>query len=308
MLVTSNRAPRRVSGKFLGALTSLVLLALPLACESSGGSAKSAEPVSAIEEARPQPPSLDFLERVAAGADPSAALPMVVALHGLGDRPESFGHLFDGFPAPVRLIFPRAPDSWGKGWSWFPLGPGAAFEEGLLRSADRVAALVRRLREQRPTQGPVVVTGFSQGGMLSFVLAARHPDLFSAVVPIAGFLPETLRVSLLQTATTAGARPKLVAYHGDADDRIPFEQGRLTVEAFTAAGFDAELRPWPNTGHTIPATMRDDHRSLLVGLVAIARAQLPARDSLYSQRYAACSRGLGAGRRSEARLMKSQRG
>lgn len=222
-------------------------------------------------------PLLDFLERPTAGADPSAQLPMIVALHGLGDRPEAFGHLFDGFPAPVRLILPRAPEAWGKGWSWFPLGPAPDFESGLLRSAERIARLVKELRRQRPTSGAVIVTGFSQGGMLSFTLAARYPEMFSLAVPVAGLLPASLRTELAVDAADERRRvtPGLVAYHGELDERVPLLEAERTVQAFVSAGFEAELRPWPDTGHSIPESMRRDYLSLLVESVAVARAALP---------------------------------
>jgi len=154
---------------------------------------------------------LEYLERVTAGAGPDERLPLVVAIHGLGDRPERFVNLFDGFETPVRLVVPRAPRAWGDGYTWFPLrdptaGEGEGVVDGLLRSASLIAQLIESVGSQRPTRGTAVVTGFSQGGALSFVLAVKHGELVRLAVPIGGWLPDGVAVAeATDTGAPAGA-------------------------------------------------------------------------------------------------------
>lgn len=196
-------------------------------------------------------PPLDYVEYVTAGAKPNATLPMVVAVHGLGDRPERFVKLFVDYPAPIRVVAPRGPIAHGRGFSWFPVRlpvrpDDEAMRAGITASARKLAALTRDLAKRRPTTGRPVVTGFSQGGILSFALAVTEPDLFAAAIPVAGTLPPAL-----WPATNARVVP-IHALHGDADRVVPLKGARLIVQR--AAG--AELRVFPGVAHRVPPPVR----------------------------------------------------
>ncbi|TFH25531.1 MAG: hypothetical protein E4H03_00405 [Myxococcales bacterium] len=237
---------------------------------------------------------LEFIERVVGGRvesragtpaapDSTAALlaqqPIVIAVHGLGDRPESFIRLFDELEVPTRVIVPRAPVVWGAGFSWFPL-PGTdqasheAFVAGLRESAKSLAELAAMLARERPSRPPPVIVGFSQGGMLSFAVAALYPQAISVSMPVAGLLPDAVapRTSpdpdAHEPSSGAVKLPHVIAFHGDADGRVPVARAALAVERMRAAGYDARIRRYPGVGHSIPAAMRDD---LLAAIAAAIR-------------------------------------
>lgn len=214
-------------------------------------------------------PALEYVERYTgvAGSEGAADLPLIIAIHGLGDRPESFMRLFDGFDVSARIVIPRAPTGWGPGYSWFPLpsseaGSRERFENGLIDSAARIAELIAALSSQAGGAArPVVVTGFSQGGMLSFAVAALHPASVDAALPVAGLLPPGIgpRQSAAAGATVdAASLPTVEALHGDADRRVPVSGAESTVQRLRDAGYKASVRLYPGVGHTISAAMRDD--------------------------------------------------
>src|SRR4051794_17893288 len=94
--------------------------------------------------AQAQTEQLAYVESVSGGADPNSALPMLVLLHGLGDRPEHFLPVFESLPVKARLIAPRAPDPAGDGGSWYPYD-GASPEQmttGIMARALKVAELI----------------------------------------------------------------------------------------------------------------------------------------------------------------------
>ena len=97
-----------------------------------------------------------------------------------------------------------------------------------------------------------MVTGFSQGGMVSFALAAHHGTLIQGAVPLAGYYPKP--DPLDDTARMAPVR----ALHGDADAVIPLELAQETVEAFKSTGADATLTVYPGARHSVSAAMRAD--------------------------------------------------
>jgi phospholipase/carboxylesterase len=275
-VVTRGRSPSRARGArlVLAALLAAVLPAGAYGCDQRRSDARpAAEPPGSSPPARAgtRAPTeqddgrlagLSYVEVMTGGAAPGEAVPVVFALHGLGDRPENFAPLFRALPARARVIVPRALEPWGDGgYSWFPLQgvTDAARAEGIARAAEVVASAIAEVQRKKPTTGRPLVTGFSQGGMLSFVLAVRHPEAIAGAYPISGWLPPPL----WPTERGAGDRPPLVALHGDADKRLPIGPTREGVERLRSLGIPAELRAYPGVGHTVSPEMRRDLSSLL---------------------------------------------
>lgn len=238
------------------ARVSLVAL-LALGCSLTAGPASPPAPPPAPVAARAptERPTVAagvrYVVRETGGAGPEDRLPLIIAVHGLGDRPEAFLDVFEGLPLRARIVAVRGLDPYLDGFAWFPLG-GADGEGGAFRRAvDALAAAIPEVARQRPTCGLPVITGFSQGGMLSFALAARAPAIVRAAVPIAGRLP----MSMLPLALP-DPRPEVTALHGTADGRIPFAQGDTSVQALRARGFRAEMRAFEGVGHVIPPPVR----------------------------------------------------
>ncbi|MCK9463895.1 MAG: hypothetical protein M0R80_30120, partial [Proteobacteria bacterium] len=222
----------RLAGHPLSRLAGLGL-ALGLLVAACASKDQSAVPAPAPAAAR----QLDTIEIAVAGAGDTGA-PLVVAVHGLGDRPESFAKLYRDISAPCRLVLPRGPIPYGDGSSWFdiaiPYAPDAALGARIAAAADEVGALLKDLSRRRAIRGKPLITGFSQGGMISFAVAVRHPDVIGVAVPLAGALPE----SVLPTSPAPRGAPAIRAFHGAADDLVPVEHARRTVDALPAAGFD----------------------------------------------------------------------
>lgn len=238
---------------------------LLVACDASTGAATRDTPprenATPSASAAPTKPAR-YLERVTGGANPHESLPLVVALHGLGDTPEAFGELYAGFDGKARILLLGAPDAFGGGYSWFPFRPEASDEERareISRAAERLAPMLPSLAAARPTRGKPILTGFSQGGMLSFAIAARHPELVACALPIGGVLPEALWPPLDPKVR----HPRIVALHGEDDTRVPIAPTRAGITALTARGYDARLEAFPGVGHQIPAAMRARYFELL---------------------------------------------
>jgi phospholipase/carboxylesterase len=213
---------------------------------------------------------VQYLEIVTARADPASELPLVMAIHGLGDRPENFAPVLADLDEPARLIVPRALSAYHGGFSWFPFRGelrDEAVEKGVVAAAQALAKALDALQKTRPTRGRPIVTGFSQGGALSFALAVLHPTSVAAAIPVGGWVAFPLP---LPKAAAGAPRPPITALHGAADSLIPVSPTRASVTSLRALGFQAELREFPGVGHSIPEPMRRE----LLGLVGAAvRAQ-----------------------------------
>jgi phospholipase/carboxylesterase len=212
---------------------------------------------------------LVYIERVLGGADPAAKLPLVVAIHGLGDKPDNFLEVFDELDLKVRIVAPRAPDPWYSGASWYPYFEPPAKKLPIIRArADLLAAFIGELRGERPSLGRTIVTGFSQGGVMSFALAAFHPGLLEAALPVAGMLDGALPEPVPITSPLP-----VFAFHGTADDRVMYADGAASVERLKKAGRAAKLTSYPGLGHAISPALRRDLFRALGEAVAAARTR-----------------------------------
>jgi phospholipase/carboxylesterase len=185
---------------------------------------------------------VEVLEVFAGGGDERA--PLIVAIHGRGDRPENWVDDWSRFPVKAQIALPRAFDRFGEGFSWFELHPGMSDAE---LGASVGAAETRLWRAIAHLAGGrrVVVTGFSQGGILSYAMAAQHPDAVLAAFPVAGACPGPLLPK-----DKSRAAP-VVGFHGTADDIIPVKWARETVKAFQQSGNKAELHEYDGVGHQV---------------------------------------------------------
>jgi phospholipase/carboxylesterase len=211
--------------------------------------------------AAPGPP-LDYVERVLnSRADAGVTgeqLPLLIVLHGLGDSPERFLELFESLDVPVRIIAPRAPDPFSSGTSWFPIDDPQRAPAGILKRAQLLVELTDYLARTRGLRGRPVVTGFSQGGILSFALAAYHAASFQAAVPIAGSLLDSLpRYQPAQKGF------RVTAFHGRDDRRIPYDGAERTVARLRAVGTEATLTGLAGVGHAIPPVMVEPYFAAL---------------------------------------------
>jgi phospholipase/carboxylesterase len=192
---------------------------------------------------------VEFIELFPNDADESA--PLVVAMHGMGDSPDNWIESWRTFPAKAQIVLPRAFTKYGDGWSWFEFRDGmsdaefgaevGAAEEKLWKAIAKLAG-TRRL----------IVTGFSQGGILSFAMAARHPDAIAYAFPVSGSCPGPLLPK-----NKARSAP-LLAFHGTSDNVLAFKWGQGAVNAFKEQGNEASLKIYPGVGHTITPEMRAD--------------------------------------------------
>lgn len=213
-------------------------------------------------------PALQYIEVLTAGAKAEERLPMIVALHGLGDTPEAFVEVYRGFPSKARIIAPRAPEPWGsRGFQWFRARVRSrgskAVADGTMRSAILVARLVEELVDDKPTIGKPVVTGFSQGGFITYAVAVHHAKLVRGAVPLSGgLMPESFPTARPDNA------PPIRALHGAADSVVPVETDRKTVAHLRKLDFDVTLTEYPNVPHTVSASMTTDLYRALDALLA----------------------------------------
>lgn len=241
---------------------------------SPGTAPKGSAPATQPSAPRPAPD----VEIVTAGAGRDDRLPMVVLLHGLGDTPAGIAPLLSDFKrVPIRIVALGGSIPYGQSRdraAWFLVRATTSSPERLAQAvadaADDVAKRVREAIQARPTVGKPLVVGFSQGGMLAYALAVRHPDLVAASFPISGLLPEPLRPDRRAPQAPSGGRdqvkpgagrpaappPPIVALHGEDDRLVPFVEGKATVDALREAGYRVEAHAFEGVAHSVSPKMK----------------------------------------------------
>ena len=205
-------------------------------------------------------PTLSFVQLTTGGALSNDSLPWIVAFHGLGDRPETFRHLFDQLQLRAHVYLPRAPITYGTGFDWYGVrikDDSDALSQAIEARLPAVRSLLSELASRPNNVGDAVVTGFSQGGVLSFAIALAHLPHVRAALPIAGTLPKPL----------SDAKPPtipVIAFHGERDRVVPFAQTEALFERWTSSNTSRtnptplELHTYPTLAHSIDASLWQD--------------------------------------------------
>jgi predicted peptidase len=107
--------------------------------------------------------------------------------------------------------------------------------------AQVLAALEVTLREFHSDPRRVYLTGFSMGGYGTWLIAARHPNRFAALVPIAGGIvwpPPAPIVDETPYAKTAEKVARIPAwvFHGSADRNVLVTESREMIKLLRRVG------------------------------------------------------------------------
>jgi predicted esterase len=180
---------------------------------------------------------------VPAVCTPSRACPLVVALHGLGATEDSmFSNLYripplaeqHGFIVVAPLGY-RVDGFYG----YSPLGAGARQTELSAQDVMEVLQLVRR--DYKIDENRIYLMGHSMGGIGTWALGAKHPNLWAALGPISGLgNPATIE--------TMRNIPEIVV-HGDADNVVPVNSSRTMVAAMKKLGVEVKYIEVPGGSH-----------------------------------------------------------
>jgi len=201
---------------------------------------------------------LEHLELTTGGARATDSLPLVVALHGRGDTADGFVRAFRDMPTPARVVLLRAPIHEGEsGDAWFTFQRVDTWRhvaDDVDALCDRIVVTIDALEAAQPSRGRPILTGFSQGAMIAYAMALRHPDRFAALYPVSGIMITEL---YQHDHADPSRTPPIVAFHGTRDEIIPIESDREAIETLAQHGIHVELRPHDAT-HWLDGAMRDD--------------------------------------------------
>ena len=220
---------------------------------------------------------LGGLPAIAVGDRDAARVVMVLA-HGFQMEPADLSPFAHSIRAPAWFLFPQAPhlaEPRGRAW-WFidaklrdealargPRDFAGQHPPDLPAARARLLAFLQAAKAAAGTR-PLVIGGFSQGGMLTCDTLLRAELAVAAMV-----LLSASRIAYDEwQPLLAGGRlqglPVLVS-HGEADADLAFGAGEALRDCLTGAGADVTWLPFAQ-GHEIPLLVWRRLRGLLLGL------------------------------------------
>ncbi len=165
--------------------------------------------------------------------DPAEPRPLVLALHPGGSPGPGYGMQFlRGVVAPALqswgaiIVSPDAPD---RRWD------NETSERGVLALLDDV------MSQYTIDPDRILVTGFSMGGRGTWYMASRHPDLFSAAIPMAAR-------SNSDDAAKVGDMPVFIIHARD-DEVVPFAPAEQLAREMESRGQTVSFLPLEGVGH-----------------------------------------------------------
>ncbi|MEM9996139.1 MAG: prolyl oligopeptidase family serine peptidase [Bacteroidota bacterium] len=166
-------------------------------------------------------------------ADEDTRWPLVLFLHGSGERGEDLSRVAihgplkevrEGRAFPFVLVAPQLPAARPR-WEVRELG-------ALL---DHIEA-THRIDPAR-----VYVTGLSMGGYATWDLVMHFPDRFAAAAPVCG--------GGLPFRAPAFSGTPIWAFHGALDGIVPLERSAEMARAINASGGEVKLTVYPEAAH-----------------------------------------------------------
>ncbi|WP_191487939.1 alpha/beta hydrolase [Pseudomonas sp. FEN] len=188
--------------------------------------------------------------------------PLVIFLHGYGSNEDDLFGIKDDLPADYTVLSVRGRLEVRTGaYQWFHQKREAPQYDGdsddLRQSAEAISDFIARVTEKYHTQpDKVFLVGFSQGAMMTYEVALRHPELLRGIAPLSGRLLPALRGELKDGPQYAAL--KVFIGHGTADPQVPYAGASEALRVLQGLSIEPQFHSYPGVGHTISATEVSD--------------------------------------------------
>ncbi|CAB4952742.1 unannotated protein [freshwater metagenome] len=178
--------------------------------------------------------------------------PVAVLLHGYGADERDLPGIMSALP-DLAWVSPRAPEKTQVGgWGWYetvdPLNPST---EELL---DATATLWEWIDAFLPETSPLVVIGFSQGGLMATQLLRTRPSRLLATGILAGFVGQG---SMPADEELLALKPK-VFYGRGVEDMAITRDAVASLNGWLQSHTRAVTKTYPALGHSIDQRVLQD--------------------------------------------------
>jgi phospholipase/carboxylesterase len=212
---------------------------------------------------------------VVSPADLPSNAPLVLILHGLGaNREDLFALCEDLHLPPCLFVLPDAPISLSgssEAFAWYDQSTQS--RPDVEKSRDYLFEIMDRfsLEDSSPSASgklpeprPILIMGFSQGGVMSLEAGLNYKGKIKAIVSMSGYMADPGKT--LAHASAPFKTPILLV-HGTEDHIVSEEWTHTTLEALIKAGYHPVLKEFPMR-HQITSDSLGEVSKFLRGVLA----------------------------------------
>ncbi len=166
---------------------------------------------------------------------PTDSRRLMVVLHGLGDSAAGFRWLPGALELPwMNYLLVNAPDPYYGGYAWYDFAGNMA--PGVRRSRRLISELLDAQRARGFSTEETVLSGFSQGCLMTIDAGLHYPHRFAGLVGISGYVfePEKSAAELSPVAR----QQRFLVTHGFQDPIVPFLETRKQINLLKTAGLN----------------------------------------------------------------------
>ena len=171
----------------------------------------------------------------------------MIVLHGLGDSMAGYTWVPQALKFPwLNYLLVNAPDEYYGGFSWYDYAGDAA--TGVRRSIGLLHPLLDAQRAAGFPTEQTILSGFSQGCLMTLEAGLRYPHRFAGLIGLSGYVldPQTV----LREAAPVAKEQKIFVTHGRQDPLIPCHKVKEQMDQLRAGGLALEWHEFDKP-HTI---------------------------------------------------------
>jgi len=187
--------------------------------------------------------------------------PLVIFLHGYGSNEQDLFGIKDDLPASYTYLSVRAPITMEEGsYQWFRKKGEGAYngETDDLKTSGQVLLdfIAQAAKKYHTEPDKVVLVGFSQGAIMSYEVALRHPEALGGIAALSGRILPVLKSALKPDEK----RQTLAIFigHGKQDNRLPYKDGTDANSLLQSISLTPEFHGYEGLGHSISAAEIED--------------------------------------------------
>ena len=191
--------------------------------------------------------------------------PVVLLLHGYGADERDLPELMNYLPE-LPWVSPRAPErSSVGGFSWYQVeDPLAPNQKAILEATQK---LWHWIDANVPDESPLIVLGFSQGGLMATQLLRTHPERIIGTVVLAGFVFDG---SVAGDEVLKIVKPKVFYGRGIQDPMIDAERVSK-LNSWLQLHTKSIVRKYDGLGHSIDQRVLADVSDFVEALLVDGR-------------------------------------
>ena len=174
--------------------------------------------------------------------------PVIILMHGYGSNEEDLFDLKDKLPKNFLVVSVRAPLKLARdAYQWYRK---ETINADLKNSATAVKSFIAAIvAKYHADASRVYLSGFSQGGMMSYEVGLNAPELLKGIAPLSGMIIESMKPQMPPSAALKKLR--IFVGHGDADNRIQYSEAVEAVTYLKKLQLSPEFHTYKGMQHSI---------------------------------------------------------